>query len=93
MAVKKRKPALCVEHRLTKLEGETRTLFNKLSELAQSITVGLEKTSIDLKTLLDRKQSYDAVKDFLHKCFQVSVSLSALAWAICAIISAIKEWK
>lgn len=105
MSVRKQKPALSTEHRLTKLEEETKTIFVHLQELAKStgddiaeiksyvsnhIMHSLEKTNADLKVLLERKQSYDAVKDFLHKCVQVSVSLAALIWT-CAQIMMI--WK
>lgn len=105
--MKKRKPSVNIEHRLTKLEQESQSLYTRLEDMSKNLDAkleeikkyvsnhlvhALEQTNADLKTLLDRKQEHEAVKTFLTHLLKFSGSIAALSWATIEVIKALKEW-
>lgn len=108
MTMKKNKITADVEHRLTKVEEATKNLSDenkamhkvtddKIDEVknyvATDIAKAIDETNKDLKTLLDRKQSQEAVKTFLTNFLKLSAALFGLgsavatgSWAIIQVI-------
>jgi cation diffusion facilitator CzcD-associated flavoprotein CzcO len=106
--MKRNKITADVEHRLTKVEEAAKNLYDeikamnkvmdeKIDEVKDYITKNLataiDETNKDLKILLDRKESQEAVKLFLTNFLRLSVGIfglvSAMAtgtWAVTQII-------
>jgi Flp pilus assembly protein TadB len=101
-----------VEHRLTKVEEATRNLSNenkamhkvtddKIDDIkayvTKDIAAAIDQTNADLKVLLDRKQSQEAVKQFLSNFLKLSIALfglvSAIATGTWAVIQAVHFFK
>jgi len=111
--MKRNKITADVEHRLTKVEEATKNLSDenkamhkvtddKIDEVKTYVTVDIAKaideTNKDLKTLLDRKQSQEAVKTFLTNFLKLSAAIfglvSAIAtgtWAVVQVIHFFKQ--
>lgn len=102
MTVKKRKPvtrkakpSVAVEHRLTRLEDGMREFREDIAEIKEQIkttlTSAIKTTNDDLKILLDRKKSYDAVKVFVIRVTQFSISLASITWVVIQILRVAKH--
>lgn len=88
--MRKRKPSQSVEHRLTKLEDGLKSVDGKIDEIktyvSNHLVHALEQTNADLKTLLDRKQTNDAVRNFLNNLVKASLSLATIVWVILQVV-------
>lgn len=94
-ASRKSKPTASVEHRLTRLEDNVYQFSEDMreikDEIKNKISGAIDKTNADLKLLLDRKQGHDAVKTFVIRMLQLSVSLASFTWVIIQILKVVKH--
>jgi len=80
--MKKQKTSNTIEHRLTRVEDTTKSLFDEIKLLKTELTSALEKTNSDLKILLDRKQEHEAVKSFLTSALKLSAAIFGFVGSI-----------
>lgn len=94
--VRKNKPNMAVEHRLTKLEEGLENVRTDISEVMLNVTnhipTSIADVKNDLKTLLDRKQNQEAIKTFLTHLLKLAGSFAAFTWATVEIVSKFHEW-
>lgn len=94
--VRKNKPSMSVEHRLTKLEEGLKGVKTDIAEVMLNVTnhipTSIKDVKADLKTLLDRKQSQEAIKTFLTNLLKLAGSVAVFTWAAIQIVSKFREW-
>ena len=103
---KKRKPAAGVEHRLTKLEQDAKTLYREINAqndkidkqleeikkyVSNHIVHSLDETKAKLEILLNRKNATDAVKTFLNNCVKLALTITGFTWSVLNIIKYFKN--
>lgn len=92
---RKAKPTASVEHRLTRLEDNVYQFGEDMKEIKDEIkgkiSGAIDKTNDDLKILLDRKKGHDAVKVFVIRTTQLSISLASFTWVIIQILKVVKH--
>jgi Flp pilus assembly protein TadB len=111
--MKRNKITADVEHRLTKVEEATKNLYDEIKAMnkimdekidgmkeyiTKNLASAIDETNKDLKVLLDRKQSQEAIKLFLTNFLKLSIGIfglvSAVAtgtWAVVQILHFFKQ--
>jgi hypothetical protein len=106
MKMKRNKISTSMEHRLTKVEDATRTLYDDIKVLSKAtdekidsvkdyvtnnLSVAISQTNKDLQVLLDRKQEHEAVKSFLSNALKLSCAIFGFVSSIATFLWAVTQ--